>query len=156
MKRPAGLTVIAVLMICAAALLSLGSLVSFFIAGMGITEGISADAASAAIIGMGLGGGFSLLILAAAAVGLANGVFRMREWAWSVSIVWIGAGVAFTLISLFAVRGYGLFPVGLLVVATAAWMLAYLLQPKVKRVFGALNGTSNTPSFERRWLRRAA
>jgi hypothetical protein len=145
MKRPAGLTIIGVVMVGAAAILALGCLASFFIAAMGMTEGLSGDAASNAIIGMAVGGGFSLLILAVVAAGLADGVFKMRRWAWSVSIAWIGAGMAFTVISLVAFRRYVLLPVApsvlfhLLVVATAGWMLAYLLKPNVKRVFGGLS-----------------
>ena len=96
MKRPAGLTVIGILMVAVAAALALGCLAFFFIAAMGITEGLSGDAVSNAIIGMAMGGGFSLLILAVVAVGLADGVFKMRRWAWKVSIAWIGAGLGFT------------------------------------------------------------
>jgi hypothetical protein len=145
MKRPAGLTVIGVVMVGLAAVLALGGLASFFIAAMGISEGLSGDAASNAIIGMAMGGGFSLLILAMVAAGLADGVFKMRKWAWSGSIAWIGAGMAFSVISLIAFRRYILLPVGpsvlfhLLIVGTAGWMLAYLSKPNVKRVFGALS-----------------
>jgi hypothetical protein len=145
MKRPAGLTVIGVMMVGAAVVLALGCLASFLIAAMGISEGFTGDAVSNAIIGMAMGGGFSLLILAMVAAGLADGVFTMRKWAWGVSIAWIAAGLAFSVISLVAFRRYVLLPVGpsvllhLLAVATAGWMLAYLLKPKVKRVFGALS-----------------
>lgn len=145
MKRPAGLTVIGILMVCVSALLALGCLASFFVAAMGITEGISADPVSSAIIGMAMGGGLSLLILAFVAAGLANGVFRMREWAWSGSIASIGVGLAFTVISLLAFRRSFFIPFEislifhLLVVATAGWMLAYLFKPRVKRVFNALS-----------------
>jgi hypothetical protein len=145
MKRPAGLTLIGVVMVGVAAVMTLGCLASFFIAAMGITEGISGDAVSTAIVGMAIGGGFSLLILAMAAAGLADGVFKMRKWAWSVSIAWIGAGMGFTVISLFAFRRFVLLPAGpsflfhMLVVATAVWMLAYLFKPNVKRIFGAVS-----------------
>jgi hypothetical protein len=132
-------------MVGASAALFLGCLAAFFIAAMGITEGLSGDAVSDAIIGMAIGGGFSLLILAMVAAGLADGVFKMRKWAWSVCIAWIGAGMGFAVVSLVAFRRYTLLPAGpsvlfhLLVVATAGWMLAYLLKPNVKRVFGALS-----------------
>jgi len=160
MKRPTGLTVIGVVTVAAAVVLGLGCLASFLIAAMGITEGLSGDAASNAIIGMAMGGGFSLLILAMAAAGLADGVFKMRKWAWSVSIAWIGAGFGFTVISLVAFRRNVLLPVGpsvlfhLLVAATAGWMLTYLLKPRVKRVFGAL-GAQNFRSQEATnvWIR---
>ena len=81
MKRPTGVTLIAILMVGVAAILALGCFASFFIAGMGITDAVSADAVSAAITGMALGGGFSLLILAGVAAGLAMAVFNLQEWA---------------------------------------------------------------------------
>ncbi len=145
MKRPAGLTVIGILMVCVSALMALGCVGFFCVAAMGITDAVSADPVSSAIIGMAVGGGFSLLILAFVAAGLANGVFTMREWAWSGSIASIGAGLAFTVISLLVFRRSFFIPFGislschLFVVATSGWMLAYLLDPRVKRVFSALS-----------------
>ncbi len=142
MKRPTGVTVIAILMVGVAAILALGCLAFFCIAIMGIT-GESSDAVSAAITGMGIGGGFSLLVLASAAAGLAMAVFKLQQWAWSAAIAWIGVGTALTVISLFALRRYVLIPVGpslvchLLVVTTAVWMLVYLLRPRVKQAFTA-------------------
>ena len=141
MKRPTGVTLIAILMVGVAAILALGCFASFFIAGMGITDAVSADAVSAAITGMALGGGFSLLILAGVAAGLAMAVFNLQEWAWSASMATIGVGTALTVISLVALRRYVLIPVGpslvchLFLVATAIWMLAYLSRPRVKQAF---------------------
>src|ERR1700735_973226 len=145
MKRPTGLTVIGVLMVAVAALLSFACLAFFFIGVMMVTGGISSDPASDAITGMAIAGGFSLLILAAVAACLAIGVFEMREWAWSVSVVSTCVGLGVTAISLFALRGYVFIPVvpsvvcHLAVVATATWMLAYLLQPGIKKAFSASN-----------------
>ena len=140
MKRPTGVTLIAILMVGVAAILALGCFASFFIAVMGIT-GDSSDAVSAAITGMALGGGFSLLILAGVAAGLALAVFNLQEWAWSASMATIGVGTALTVISLVALRRYVLIPVGpslvchIFLVATAIWMLAYLSRPRVKQAF---------------------
>jgi hypothetical protein len=142
MKRPTGVTVIAILMVGVAVFLALGCLAFFCIAIMGITSEGS-DPVSAAITGMAIGGGFSLLVLAGAAAGLALAVFKLQEWAWSASIAWIGVGTALTVISLFALRRYVLIPVGpslvchLLVVTTAIWMLVYLSRPRVKQAFSA-------------------
>ncbi|MGA2845752.1 MAG: hypothetical protein ABSF68_10055 [Candidatus Acidiferrales bacterium] len=140
MKRPTGVTLIAILMVGVAAILALGCFASFFIAVMGITSD-SSDAVSAAITGMALGGGFSLLILAGVAAGLALAVFNLQEWAWSASMATIGVGTALTVISLVALRRYVLIPVGpslvchIFLVATAIWMLAYLSRPRVKQAF---------------------
>jgi hypothetical protein len=141
MKRPIGVTLIAILMVGVAAILALGCVASFFIAVMGITDAVSADAVSAAITGMALGGGFSLLVLAGVSAGLAMAVFNLQEWAWSASMATIGVGTALTVISLVALRRYVLIPVGpslvchLFLVATAIWMLAYLSRPRVKQAF---------------------
>jgi hypothetical protein len=145
MKRPMGLTVISALTLFVAALLALGCAGSFFVAVMGLTERLSGDDVSSAIVGMALGGGFSLLILALGTVALANGIFKLRQWAWSVSLASIAAGIGFTLITLFAIRRF-IFnsaalsvTVHLLVLATAAWMLAYLWKPETRQAFGASN-----------------
>lgn len=143
MKRPIGVTIIAVLTFCAAALLALGSFAFFFVAYMGMTGGESADPASVAIAGMGAAGGFSLLVLASLAACLAMGVLDLSEWARIASIISIAAGIACTILSLFALNGYVLLPAvpsilcHLLIVATAAWMLSYLSRPQVKQAFAA-------------------
>lgn len=145
MKCPTGLTVIGVFTVAVTALLALGCAVSFFIAVMGLTEQLSGDPVSSAIVGMAVGGGFSLLILALGAAALANGIFKLHEWAWSVSIASIAVGMGFTLINLIAFRRYVFTSIGvsvmchLLVLATAAWMLAYLWKPEIRQAFGATN-----------------
>jgi hypothetical protein len=141
-KRPVGVTIIAVLTFCAAAILAVGSIVFFLVAVMGMTGADSGDAASVAIGGMGVAGGFSLLVLAGIAVCLALGVLELREWAREVSIASIAVGMGCTILSLTVFRGYVLLPVvaslvcHLLLIAAAVWMLAYLLLPRVKDAFG--------------------
>src|ERR1700733_6049502 len=127
MKRPTGLTIIGALVVAVAALLGLACFAFFFIGVMMLTGGVSGDPASGAITGMAVAGGFSLLVLAAVAACLAIGVFELREWAWSVSVVSTCVGLGITAISLFALRGYVFIPLvpsvicHLSVVATAAW-----------------------------------
>jgi hypothetical protein len=143
-KRPIGVTVIAVVTFLAAAILALGAVGFFFVAFLGMTGGDSGDPASVAIAGMGVAGGFSLLVLAGVAGCLAIGVLELREWARIVSVASIAASIGITILSLFAVRRYVVLPAvpsiycHLLVVTTAVWMLAYLLLPRVKQVFGAV------------------
>jgi hypothetical protein len=140
-KRPTGVTIIAVLAFCAAAFLAVGSFAFFVVAVMDMTGGDSGDAASVAIAGMGAAGGFSLLVLAGIAGCLAIGVLELCEWARIVSIISIAVVFACTILSLVAFSRYVMFPVTpsivchLLLIATAVWMLAYLLRPHVKRVF---------------------
>jgi hypothetical protein len=141
MKRPTGVTIIAVLTFLAAAGLALGSIAFFFIAVMGMTGGDAGEPISVAIVGMGVGGGFSLIILAGGAACLAIGVLELCEWARIGSIASIAVGFGCTILSLFAFRGYRMIPIlpstvwHLLVMATAVCMLAYLLRPRVKQAF---------------------
>ena len=141
MKRPIGVTIIAVLTFCAAAILAVGSVAFFVVAVMGMTGADSGDPVSVAIAGMGVAGGFSLLVLAGIAVCLALGVLDLREWARIVSIGSVAVGMGCMIVSLAVFRGYVLLPVvpsivcHSLLIAMAVWMLAYLLQPRVKQAF---------------------
>ena len=143
MKRPFGVTIIAVLTFFAAASLALGSAAFFLVAVMGMTGGDEAEPVSVAIAGMGVAGGFSLLVLAGVAVCLAIGVLKLCGWAWLVSVASIVAGIGCTILSLFAFKGYLMIPdvtsifCHLLVMVTAIWMLAYLQHPRVRQAFGA-------------------
>jgi hypothetical protein len=140
-KRPAGVTSVAILTLFGAAILSLSSFVLLFFAAMVMSGGDAGEPVSVALAGMGAAGGFSLLILAAIAVCLAIGVLKLREWARATSIAAIAAGFACTLLSLFALRGYVIIPVlpsvvcHLFVLATAGCMVEYLSRARVKQVF---------------------
>jgi hypothetical protein len=142
-KRPTGVTIIAVLTFCGAAILALGSFGFFFVAVMGMSGGDAGQPTSVAIAGMGIAGGCSLLILATVTVCLAIGVLKLREWAWIVSIASNAVGIGCTILSLFAIKEYRVLPpvpsivFHLLVVSTGVWILAYLLLPRIKRAFSA-------------------
>ena len=144
MKRPTGVTIIAVLTFCGATILALGSFVFFFVAVMGMSGGDAREPTSVAITGMGIAGGCSLLILATVTVRLAIGVLKLCEWAWIVSIASIAVGIGCTIFSILALWGYRLIPVvamivfHLLVMATGIWMLAYLARPYVRHAFRAV------------------
>jgi hypothetical protein len=146
-KRPIGVTVVAVLTFLGAAVLALGSLAFFFVAVMAMTGGDAGEGVSIALAGMGIAGGFSLLVLAGVATSLTIGVLKLREWARIVSIAFIGAGIACTIFSLFALRGYVVIPAvpsvacHFLVLATAGFMIEYLSRARVKVVFRGLTRT---------------
>jgi len=144
-KRPTGVTIIAVLTFFGAAILAVCSFAFFFVAVMGMSGADAGEPVSVAIAGMGIAGGFSLLILAGVAAGLTIGVLKLREWARIVSIASVATGIGCTILSLFTFRGNLIIPIvpsvicHLLVMATAVWMLAYLLRPRVKQAFSALS-----------------
>jgi hypothetical protein len=140
-KRPTGVTIIAVLTFFGAAVLALGSIALFFAAILEMTGRDAGDPVSLAIVGMGVAGGFSLFVLAGVGGSLAIGVLKLQEWARIVSIASIVAAIGCTALSLFAFRGFVLIPVvpsilcHLLVIATTVWMLGYLLRLRVKQAF---------------------
>jgi hypothetical protein len=140
-KRPTGVTIIAVLTFFGAAVLALGSIALFFVAILEMTGRDAGDPVSLAIVGMGVAGGFSLFVLAGVGGFLAMGVLKLQEWARIVSIASIVAAIACTALSLFAFRGFVVIPVvpsilcHLLVMATTVWMLGYLLRLRVRQAF---------------------
>jgi hypothetical protein len=146
-KRPIGVTIIAVLTFFGAVGLALGSAAFFIVAVMGMTGGDEAEPVSVAIAGMGVAGGLSLLVLAGVGVFLTIGVLKLREWAWFASLASVVAGIGCTILSLFAFRGYLMLPdvpsiiCHLLVMVMAVWMIAYLQHPRVRQAFGELTAS---------------
>jgi hypothetical protein len=142
-KRPTGVTTVAVLTFFGSAILALCSFAFFFIAVMAMTGGDEEERVSIALTGMGFAGGFSLLVLAAIATSLAIGVLKLREWARIMSIASIGAGIAFAVLSLFVFRRYVVIPFipsiacHLLVMIVASGMVEYLSRDRVKQLFSA-------------------
>ncbi len=143
MKRPAGVTIIAIATFVGAAILAVGSCVFFFVAVMAIGGGDGGDPVSASIAGMGVAGGFSLLVLAGVAGCLALGVLQLCEWARILAISCIGIGILCTVISILTFVGYPVVPLGpmifvhALVIGAAGWCIAYLAKPDVKQAFSS-------------------
>jgi hypothetical protein len=142
-SRPTGVTIIALLVFLAAAILALGACV-FLIAGIaGMIGTDSGEPLSVAIAAMGVTGSYSLLVLSGAAAFVAIGVLKLREWARVVSIAAFGAEILCTIFSLFTVMGYLGIPAipmilcHLAAIAIAIWLLSYLLRPTVKQAFSA-------------------
>jgi hypothetical protein len=140
-KRPAGVTIIAIATFAGAAILALGAVAFFFVAVMAIGGGDGGDPVSASIAGMGVAGGFSLVVLAGVAGCLALGVLQLCEWARILAISCIGIGILCTIISILTFIGYPVVPLGpmifvhSLVIGAAGWSIAYLAKPDVKQAF---------------------
>ena len=143
MKRPAGVTIIAIATFVGAAILAVGSCIFFFVAIMSISGGDGGDPVSASIAGMGVAGGFSLFVLAGVAGCLALGVLQLCEWARILAISCIGIGVLCTVVSILTFIGYPVVPlapmifVHSLVIGAAGWSIAYLAKPDVKQAFSS-------------------
>jgi len=102
MNRPIGVTVAAVLTFSGAILLALASC-AFFVVGVMVVTGDEGRApVSIAIAGMALAGAFMLLILALAAGCAAMNARELRDWARTVSLTEIVAGIRENLRSIFA------------------------------------------------------
>jgi hypothetical protein len=138
MKRPIGVTVIALLMFFVAAFLVLGSAACFFVGVMNVTGVDSHDPVTAAIVGMALAGGSSLLLLAAINITLGIGVLQLRETARRLCMASISLGVALSLAALFLLVLHPpaeMIAAQLLLLATYLGTLAYLVSPSVRQAF---------------------
>jgi hypothetical protein len=138
MKRPIGVTVIAILMFLIAALLVLGSTACFFVGVMNVTGSDSLDPVTVAIVGMALAGGFSLLLLAGINITLGIGVLQLRETARRLCMASISLGVALTLAALFLLVLHPpaeMIAAQLLLLAAYVGTLAYLVSPRVRQAF---------------------
>jgi hypothetical protein len=138
MKRPIGVTVIAILMFLVAALLILGSAACFFVGVINLTAADSHDPVTAAIIGMTLAAGFSLLLLAAINITLGIGVLQLRETARRLCMASISLGVALSLAALFLLILHPpaeMIAAQLLLLAAYLAALAYLVSPRVRLAF---------------------
>lgn len=141
MKRPAGVTIIAIATFVCAMILAIGAFTFFFVAVLAISGGDGGDPISASIAGMGAAGGFSLLVLAGVTGYVGVGVLRMEEWARAVTIASITIGICCTIFSIFAFAGHPILPVVpmaigyILIIGAAVAMLAYLARPTVKQAF---------------------
>ena len=138
MKRPIGITVVAILMFLVAALLVLGSAACFFVGVMNVTGADSRDPVTVAIAGMTLAGGFSLLLLAAINITLGIGVLQLRETARRLCMASISLGVSLTLAALFLLVLHppaAMIAAQLLLLAAYVATLAYLVSPRVRQAF---------------------
>ena len=138
MRRPIGVTLIAILMFLGAAFLVLGSAACFVVGVMNFTGPGAHDPVTAAIVGMALAAGFSLLLLAGIYTTLGIGVLQLRETARQLCMASISLGVALTRAALFIFVLHPRAPMiaaQLLVIAAYIGTLAYLVSPGVRRAF---------------------
>jgi len=137
MKRPFGVTVVAILMFIGGGVLAVGSLMYFLLGAVAVTAGAEGPM-SRLFSDMGTIGVAIFVTLAAAYLILAISIFRLVCWARLASIVSIAFGLFFAIIGILVsfprpdmmVFGWQLF-----VIAADIWILAYLMRPHVREVF---------------------
>jgi len=135
MKRPAGVTVLAVLALVGGTIQLVSSLGYFGVsllqmpAWMGMFAGVS----SAVMFSAGI---FSLAI-AIAAIGFGVGALQLKSWAWLTGIVVYGIELVAGIVQLLS-TGIAAFPILMVVVSVA--ILVYLASASVREAFGVEMG----------------
>jgi len=135
-KRPTGVTIIAVIYIFLAVLSLLWSGLIFGVGGLTTLFGGLFGAESVAAYGTSSAwSGFLGIIIAAVQVIIAIGLLSMRKWAWVLALI----GVALTVIEgVIGVFGGGpfAFMCGILGLIIPVIILIYLLRGSVREAFG--------------------
>lgn len=144
MQRPTGVTIIAILCFLGAALCVGVALLAFaggaFVASMlANTPGASGMAGSiGAIVGV------FVLFFAVLYAATGYGLWALQNWGRIIAIVLVALGLIFGLLGLVPILTHmgGAYGMGSIVgaairIAISAWILWYLLQPHVKKAFGA-------------------
>jgi hypothetical protein len=131
MKRPAGVTVLAVLALVGGTIQLVSSLGFFGVslfqmpAWMGVFAGVS----SAAMLSAGV---FSLAI-AIAAIAFGVGALQLRSWAWLTGMVVYGIELVAGIVQLLS-TGVAVYPILMVVLSVA--IVAYLASATVREAFG--------------------
>jgi Na+-transporting NADH:ubiquinone oxidoreductase subunit NqrB len=139
MKRPFGVTIVAVLMCIGAGLLAIGSLGFFVLGGTAVTSRAGGPT-SQLFSEMGSIGASLFTILAVIYATLAIYMFRLVSWARLAAITFISIGLFFAAIGIIGSLPHPDFMVlawQLFVIAVDAWILRYLATPHVKDAFAA-------------------
>ena len=142
MPRPTGVTIAAVVLALARALIGFLALTMLF-ASFGLVQdsgGTTGMFGNGLLGGLGLFFGTILVVVAAAMVCLSVGLWRMRKWARVGSISLLGPCLIFFAIALLRTMEdfhADAFFVGALCAGTTAWMIWYLSQAEVKEAIGA-------------------
>jgi uncharacterized protein len=138
-KRPFGVTVVAVLMCVGAGLLALGSLAFFTLGELAVTAGAEGPM-SQLFSEMGTFGAGIFLALAVTYAGLAIYMLRLVDWARLAAIVLILVGLVLAGIGILVSLPHPkimVFAWQLFVIAVDASILRYLTRPHVKQAFAA-------------------
>jgi hypothetical protein len=141
MRRPAGVTILGILMIVAGIGFAISGFLFFFLGSTGASAAAPTNGAVAALLtALGAAAGVIFLVFGGLHVVLAIGIFRMRNIARVFTIflfVLIGAGACLGLIAtLLSYSHVGLVWNASLLVLDALALL-YLLRPGVKEAFNA-------------------
>jgi len=135
MKRPTGITIIAIVYIVLAILSLLWSGLVFGVGGLSSLFGGLVGAENVAAFGVSSGwGGFLGIITAGVQLIVAIGLLSMKKWAWILALIGVGLTVVQGVIGLFAGGPFG-FMCGGLALIIPVIILIYLLRPTIRGAF---------------------
>lgn len=136
MKRPTGITIIAILYIALVILSLLWSGLVFGVGGLSSLLGGLIGAENVAAFGLSSGwAGFLGIMSAAVQFAVAIGLLSMKKWAWILALIGVGLTVVQGVVSLFAGGAFG-FMCGSLGLIIPVIILIYLLRPSIRSAFG--------------------
>jgi nucleotide-binding universal stress UspA family protein len=138
-KIPFGVTVVAALIFCGAALLAIGCVAFFVFGHVAVTFG-GQGPMSSLLAGMGAGGAAFFLILAGAYSILASFLLKMRVWARRVTIYFVATGLVFAAIGIVQSLGKHVPAVlawQVLVVIVQVGIIWYLSRERTAQIFAA-------------------
>jgi hypothetical protein len=136
MRRPTGITIIAIIYILLAILSLLWSGLVFGVGGLSSLVGGVFGAESITDFGASTGwAGFLGIITAVVQLAVAFGLLAMKKWAWILALIGVALTVIQGVISLFAGGIFG-FMCGSLALIIPVLILIYLLRPAIRGAFG--------------------
>jgi hypothetical protein len=136
MKRPTGITIIAIVYIVLAVLSLLWSGLVFGVGGLSSLVGGVFGAESVAAVGASTGwAGFLGIITAVVQFAIAFGLLAMKKWAWILALIGVGLTVVEGVVGLFAGGLFG-FMCGSLGLIIPVLILIYLLRPTIRNALG--------------------
>jgi hypothetical protein len=136
MKRPTGITIIAVLYIVLAVLSLLWSGLVFGVGGLSSLFGGLFGADNVAAFGTSSSwSGFLGIITALVQIVVAIGLLSMKRWAWFLALVSVALTVVQGIVGIFG-GGPFAFMCGILGLAIPVGILIYLLRPGIRQAFG--------------------
>jgi hypothetical protein len=136
MKRPTGITIIAIVYIVLVILSLLWSGLVFGVGGLSSLFGGLVGAERVAAFGASSGwAGFLGIVTAIVQFVVAIGLLSMKKWAWILALIGVGLTVVQGVIGLFAGGPFG-FMCGGLGLIIPVIILIYLLRPAIRSAFG--------------------
>jgi hypothetical protein len=136
MKRPTGITIIAIVYVLLAVLSLLWSGLVFGVGGLSSLVGGVFGAESVAAFGASTGwAGFLGIITAVVQFAVAVGLLAMKKWAWILALIGVGLTVVEGVVGLFAGGLFGFMCGGLGLIIPVV-ILIYLLRPAIRSAFG--------------------